>query len=51
MTDNETELLRIIRECDDQERALITASTVILEFLKQLESSEEQVVDCPRVPA
>lgn len=51
MTDNEKELIRLIRECEDrdggQEQALLTATVVILEFLKQLESSEAQAVVCP----
>lgn len=49
MTDNEMELIRIIRECKDQEQALITATAIILDFLKQHGSSEEQAVVCPPV--
>lgn len=52
MTDNEMELISIIRECEDrpggQEQALITATAIILDFLKQLGSSEAQAVVCPR---
>lgn len=51
MTDNEMELIHIIRDCEDQERALMTATAIILDFLKQHVSSEGQVSDCPRVPA
>ena len=43
MTANEIELLNIIRENDNQETALMTAAVIILGFLKQHESSEEQV--------
>lgn len=48
MTDNQMELIRMIRECDDQEQALLTATTIILDFLKQHGSSEAQAVACPR---
>lgn len=51
MTDNEMELIRIIRDCDSEERALMTATAIILDFLKQHGSSQEQVVDCSLVPA
>ena len=54
MTDREMELIRMIRECDDRpggrEQALVTATAVILEFLKQLGSSEAQAVACPPEP-
>ena len=50
MTENEMELIRMIRECDDRpggrEQALMTATAVILKFLKQPESFEEQAVVC-----
>ena len=42
MTENEKELLRIIRENDHPEQALMMATAVILDFLKQLGSSEAQ---------
>ena len=42
MTDNEKELIKLIRENDNPEQALMTASVIILDFLKQHESSEEQ---------
>ena len=41
MTDNEKELITIIRENDNPEEALMTAAVIILGFLKQHESSEE----------
>ena len=43
MTENEKELLKLIREYDKPEQALMAATVIILGFLKQLESSEEQV--------
>ena len=44
MTLNETEkeLIGLIREHDNPGQALMTAATVILEYLRQLESSEAQ---------
>lgn len=48
MTANEIELLRIIRENDNPERALMAAAVIILGFLKQHESSEEQAAVCLR---
>lgn len=42
MTNNEIELLKLIRENDNPEEALITATTIIIDFLKQHESFEEQ---------
>ena len=38
MTDNEKELINIIRENDNPEHALMTAAVIILGFLKQHES-------------
>lgn len=43
MTDNEKELINMIRENDNPEEALMTAAVIILGFLKQHESSEAQV--------
>ena len=42
MTDEEKELIKIIRENDNPEQALMTAAVIILGFLKQHESSEVQ---------
>lgn len=39
MTENEKELIRIIRENDKPEQALMAAAVIILGFLKQHESS------------
>jgi hypothetical protein len=49
MTENEKELIRIIRENDNPEQALMTATVIILDFLKQHESSEGQVPACLQV--
>lgn len=48
MTDNEKELIRLIRENDNPERALITATQTILDFLKQHGSSQAPSVVCPQ---
>ena len=39
MTENEKELIKIIRENDNSEQALTTAVEIILSFLTQHESS------------
>ena len=46
MTENQNELIKIIRENGNLEQALMTATAIILDFLKQHESSEEQAVVC-----
>ena len=46
MTANEFELLRIIRENDNPEQALMAAALIIVGFLKQHGSSEEQALVC-----
>ena len=46
MTENEKELIKLIRENDNPEQALMTAAVIILGFLKQHESSEEQALAC-----
>ena len=51
MTENEKELLRIIRENDNPEHALIAATAIILDFLKLHGSSEAQAAACLREPA
>lgn len=40
MSTNEMELIRMIREHDDPEKALVIAVEVITGFLRQLQSSE-----------
>ena len=42
MTENEQELIKLIRENDNQGQALVTAVNTILCFLTQHESSEVQ---------
>jgi hypothetical protein len=51
MTDNEKKLIKIIRENDNPEQALMTAAVIIVNYLKQHESSEEQAAADPRVLA
>ena len=41
MTENEKELIKLIRENDNPEQALVTATVIILDYLKQHESFEE----------
>ena len=42
MTSNEKELIKLIRENDKPEQALMAATLIILGYLKQHESSEGQ---------
>ena len=51
MTNNEQKLLDIIREHDNPEQAFEIALKIILEFLEQGESSQEQPLVCSREPA
>jgi hypothetical protein len=46
MTENENELIKIIRENDNPEDALMTAAVIILGYLKQHESFEVQAPVC-----
>lgn len=48
MTNNEIELLELIRENDNPERALMAATLIVLGYLKQHGSFEEQAAACPR---
>lgn len=43
MTENEKELIKLIRENDNPEQALMTATVIILNYLKQHESFPIQV--------
>ena len=43
LNENNVELLRIIRENDNPVQALMTATLIVLGYLKQHGSSEEQV--------
>ena len=49
MTENEKELIKMIRANDNVEQALMTATVIILDFLKQLGSSEVQAPVCLQV--
>ena len=40
------ELIKLIRENDNPEQALVTATLVILDYLRQRESSEEPSAVC-----
>ena len=51
MTNNEKELIDIIRENDNPASALMTATLIVLGFLKQHGSSEEQAVVGLREPS
>ena len=44
MTPNEAELLKLIKENDNPQQAMMTAAVIILGFLKQHGSSEEPAV-------
>lgn len=46
MTENEKELIKLIRENENPEEALMTATVIILDYLKQHESSEVASVAC-----
>ena len=46
MTENEKELIKLIRENDNPERALMTAAVIILGFLKQHGSDSITSVAC-----
>ena len=51
MTENEKELIRMIRENDNWEQALLTATVIVLGFLKQHGSSAIQAADSLQVRA
>ena len=46
MTDTKVELIKLILENDNLEQAVLTANAIILDFLKQHESTEEQTAAC-----
>lgn len=46
MTENKTELIRLILENDNPEQAVMTAAAIILDLLTQPEASEERVSAC-----
>ena len=47
MTENEKELIKMIRENDNPTTALMTAAVIVLGYLKQHESSEVQALAYP----
>ena len=49
MTDYKTELIRLILENDNIEQAIMTASAIITDLLKQHELLEEQTLSCLQV--
>lgn len=51
VNNTELELINLIRGSADPSKALQTATSIIVDFLKQLESYEEQTSACPRVSA
>ena len=51
MTANEIELINLIRENDKPELALMAAAVIVIGFLKQHESSEEQAVAYLQAPS
>lgn len=48
MTDNEQKLIKLIRENENPEQALMAATVIILGFLKQHESNSKPSVACLR---
>ena len=51
MTENELKLIKLIRENENQEEAIITAVNIITSFLEQHESSQSPLVDSLQVQA
>lgn len=51
MTENELELIRIIRENENPAETLMTATAIIIDYLKRHESSEAQAPACLREPS
>ena len=49
MTDYKTELIRLILENDNIEQAIMTASVIISDLLKQQESLESQMLSCLQI--
>ena len=46
ITENEKQLIDLIRENDNSEQAIITATAIIIDFLTQHESFEVQAAAC-----
>lgn len=51
ITENEKQLIDLIRENDNPENAIMIATAIIIDFLKQHESSEVQAPACLREPS
>lgn len=51
MNENEMNLIGLIRESDDPEKALVTAVEVITDFLEQFRSSAAPAAACPLEPS
>lgn len=51
MTQNEMELVTLIRESDDPEHAIKVAIEIICQYIGLHESCPEQAAACPQVPA
>lgn len=49
MSKNEVELINMIRESENPDQALMVAATIILDYLKQRESSGVQAAACLQV--
>ena len=49
MTENKMELIKLILENDNPEQALMTASVIILDYLKKCEAAQEETVACQQV--
>ena len=46
MTENKVELIKLILENDNLDQAVLTASAIIFDYLKQYESSQERIAVC-----
>jgi hypothetical protein len=46
MSENKVELIKLIIENDNLDQAVLTAASIIFDFLTQHESSQEQVSVC-----
>ena len=46
MSENKVELIKLILENDNLDQAVMTAAGIIFDFLKQHESSQEQIAAC-----
>lgn len=51
MINNEIKLIKLVRESDNREEAIVTAINIITSFLEQHESSQSPLVDSLQVQA